>query len=43
MPDYVKNISEDNSYLGLDSYAISIVLINAIKELQAEIEILKNK
>jgi hypothetical protein len=43
MPEYVKNISEDNQYLGLDSYAINIVLINAIKELQAEIEILKNK
>jgi len=43
MPDYVKNLSEDNQYLGLDSYAINIVLINAIKELKAEIEILKNK
>lgn len=43
MPEYVKNISEDNQYLGLDSYAINIVLINAIKELKAEIEILKNK
>jgi len=43
MPDYVKNISEDSDFLGLDSAAINIVLINAIKELQAEIEILKNK
>jgi hypothetical protein len=43
MPDYVKNVSEDSDLLGLDSYAINIVLINAIKELQAEIEILKNK
>jgi len=43
MPDYVKNVSEDSDLLGLDSYAINIVLINAIKELKAEIEILKNK
>jgi len=43
MPEYVKNISEDSDFLGLDSYAINIVLINAIKELKAEIEILKNK
>jgi len=43
MPDYVKNLSEDNDFLGLDSAAINIVLINAIKELQAKIEILENK
>lgn len=43
MPEYVSNVSEDSEYLGLDSYAINIVLINAIKELQAEIQILKNK
>jgi hypothetical protein len=43
MPDYVKNVSDGSDLLGLDSYAINIVLINAIKELQAEIEILKNK
>ena len=43
MPDLVKNISEDSEFLGLDSYAINIVLINAIKELKAEIELLKNK
>jgi hypothetical protein len=42
MPDYVKNMSEDSDLLGLDSYAINIVLINAIKELQAKIEILEN-
>jgi hypothetical protein len=42
MPDYVKNVSEDSDLLGLDSYAINIVLINAIKELQAKIEILEN-
>jgi len=43
MPDLVKNISEDSEFLGLDSYAINIVLINAIKELQERIKILENK
>jgi hypothetical protein len=43
MPDVVKQIAKEYDFLGLDSAAINVVLINAIKELQAEIEILKNK
>jgi hypothetical protein len=39
MPDLVK----DGEYLGLDKEAIFTILVKAIQELKAEIEILKNK
>lgn len=44
MPELVKEFeTEDGERLGLDKEGIYAALVNAIKELKAEIEILKNK
>ena len=43
MPDMVRKISDDSDKLGLESDGIYVTLINAIKELKAEIEQLKTQ
>jgi hypothetical protein len=43
MPDAVRPLSEGSQYLGLEKDAIYVTLVNAIKELQAEIDILKKE
>ena len=43
MPDMVRKISDDSDKLGLESDGIYVTLINAIKELKAEMEQLKTQ
>ena len=43
MPDSVKEFGEETKFLGLEKDAIYATLINAIKELKAELDTLKNK
>jgi hypothetical protein len=45
MPDAVRrlNSTDENSKLGLETDAIYVAMVNAIKELKAEIELLKSK
>jgi len=43
MPDLVRKISKDSDKLGLETDGIYVALVNAIKELKAEIEELKKK
>ena len=43
MPDLVRIISNGNDKLGLESEGIYVAMVNAIKELSAEIDILKQE
>jgi len=43
MPDAIKEFGDDIKYLGLEKDAIYATLVNAIKELSTEINLLKNK
>ncbi len=43
MPDAVRPISPDSKYLGLEKDAIYTTLVNAVKELQLQIDLLKKQ
>jgi hypothetical protein len=43
MPDAIKEFGEETKFLGLEKDAIYVTLVNAIKELKAELDTLKNK
>lgn len=43
MPDAIKEFGDETKFLGLEKDAIYATLVNAIKELKAELDTLKNK
>jgi hypothetical protein len=43
MPELARKLNAETDYLGLETEGIYVTLVNAIKELKAELDILKNK
>ena len=43
MPELARKLNAETDYLGLETEGIYVTLVNAIKELKQELDILKNK
>jgi hypothetical protein len=43
MPELARKLDENSEYLGLETEGIFVTLVNAVKELKAELDLIKNK
>jgi hypothetical protein len=43
MPELARKLDENSDYLGLETEGIFVTLVNAVKELKAELDLIKNK
>ena len=42
MPELARKLGTDNDYLGIETEGIFVTLVNAVKELKAELDSIKN-
>ena len=43
MPELARKLDENSDYLGLETEGIFVTLVNAVKELKEELDLIKNK